>query len=177
MTMARKKVRGLDEALDEIFSDYEKALTVAMNYASDKAKKEIKDEAESCLDRYYYNYDPSQYERTEQLKNAFIPYKKVSRVRNEIVADVGMGYWPFMLDGLYTDGSKQWHPVDGWWILDNYLKGIHPRTDGSEFVGAPYIPVTDHESPEDHMKLYLEQYVNTFNNDILKSFADQIARG
>lgn len=174
--MAKGKVRGLDEALNELFANYEKSLTEAMKYAAKEAKREIKLEAESCLEQYYLNYEPTSYRRTENLLDAFRPYMDVRKVGSQIIADAGMGYWPIMLEGAYNDGSNQWRPVDGWWVLDNYLKGIHPATDGSSYIGAPYTPRFDGEdkSPNEIMRKYLEGYVDTFNNNVLISFAKQI---
>lgn len=182
--MAKKaKVRGIDEALDELFANYEESLMEAMKYAAKEARREIKLEAESCLGDYYSNYEPTSYERTRSLFDAFAlnvfnPYMKVERSGQEIVADAGVAYWPMMLDGLYDDGSNQWRPVDGWWILDNYLNGIHPATDGSSYIGAPYTPHFDgkDKSPNEVMRKYLEGYGKTFNNNLLKSFAKQITR-
>lgn len=174
--MARRKVRGLDEALNELFADYEKSLTEAMKYAAEKAKDDIEEKAKSCLWEYYESYDPRAYDRYGHLEDAFIPYMNVGRVGNSVEASVGMGYWPFMLDGIYNDGSNQWRPVEGWWVLDNYLKGIHPTTDGSTHIGAPYIPIFDAESPEDKMEGYLEKYIKTFSNNIKAGFAKQITR-
>lgn len=173
--MARKRVRGLNEALDELFADYEKSLTIAMKHAAEIAKEDIDWKARSCLHEYYENYDPRKYDRTYHLEDAFIPYMNVKRAGDSVEASVGMGYWPFMLDGVYNDGSNQWRPTDGWWVLDNYLKGIHPTTDGDEHVGAAYIPIFDSQSPDDKMESYLEKYVDTFNNNVLMSFAKQIS--
>lgn len=175
--MARRKVRGLDEALNELFADFEKSQTEAMKYAAKIAKDDIEEKAKSCLWEYYENYNPNSYDRTGNLESAFIPYMNVGRVGNGVEASVGMGYWPFMLDGVYNDGSNQWRPVEGWWVLDNYLRGIHPATDGSGYIGAPYTPKFDDKSPDDKMEDYLKNYIDTFSNNVLISFAKQIKRG
>lgn len=177
--MARTKVKGLDEAIDELFKDYEGALTKAMKYASKIAKKDIEEKAINCLEQYYENFQPGKgepnvYHRTENLINSFIPYMRVRTAKGKAVgAEVGMGYWPIMLDGVYS-GSKNWTPVDSDWVLDNYLKGIHPTTDGSTFPGAPYIPILDSVSPETKMEKFLENYRKTFDNNVLVYFAQQL---
>ena len=160
MDMAKARVRGLDKAIDELFKNYEGALTEAMKYASEKARDDIEFKAKSCLYEYYDNFqpgtgEPNIYERTDSLVNAFIPYMEITRDANNIIASVGMGYHASMLDGVYS-GSEKWTPVDGSWVLDNYLKGIHPTTDGSPLVGAPYIEVYDPVSPTQKMEEYLE---------------------
>jgi hypothetical protein len=118
--------------------------------------------------------------RDENLMRAFVPYNTVKRVGNEIVADVGMGYDASRLDGVYS-GSKKWTPVDGSWVLNNYLLGIHPATNGGIVAGqVEYFEYWDVDvgdrPPQAKMKDYLEQYKNTFNNNVLESFAKQIAR-
>ena len=181
--MARRaKVRGINEAIDEVFEDYRGALAKAMKEASKIAKEDIEWKAKSCLYEYYENFqpgigEPNWYERTGSLENSFIPYMKVAFHKNNpsIITSVGMGYWPFMLDGVYS-GSNQWSPVDGEWVLDNYLKGIHPTTDGSSYIGAPYLPVFDSVSPEEKMEKYLQDYVGTFKDNVLLSFVKQITR-
>lgn len=181
--MAKAKVKGVNEAIDEVFKDYKGALVKAMREASKIAKEEIKDKAISCLHEYYYNFEPNWYDRTGQLESAFIPYMRLtgSNTKKTITADVGMGYWSFMLDGVYS-GSNQWNPVDGEWVLENYLKGIHPTTDGSGYIGAPYTPVYDsmvikgEKSPEDKMNAYLEEYKTTFHDNVLLSFVKQVTR-
>ena len=180
MDMAKANVRGLDEAIDELFKNYEDALTEAMKYASKIAKDDIDFKAKSCLYEYYENFQPGKgepnvYERTDSLINAFIPYMDVVRVGEGIEASVGMGYWAFMLDGIYS-GSKNWTPVDGSWVLDNYLRGVHPTTDGSTYQGAPYFEVIDAVSPTTKMEEYLENYTKTFNKNVLISFAKQMSR-
>ncbi len=179
--MARKgKVRGLDEAINELFKDYEGALTEAMKYASEIAQDDIDFKAKSCLYEYYENFQPGKgepniYERTDSLVNSFVPYMGVKRVGNNIEASVGMGYHPSVLDGVYS-GSIKWTSVDGWWVLNNYLQGIHPTTDGSPLPGAEYFPVYDPISPDTKMEKYLNDYTKTFNNNVLASFAKQLMR-
>lgn len=163
----------LDQAIDKILENYEGALIAAMQHASEKAKDDIEIKAKSCLANYYGSYSPSIYGRTNRLESSFIPYLEIEQAGGHIRSSVGMGYWAFMLDGAYS-GSRNWTPVDGSWVLDNYLKGIHPRTDGSTYPGAPYIPVSS-ESPDSIMKEYLEKYVNKFDANVWKSFLSQIS--
>lgn len=181
MGMARKaKVKGLDKAINELFEDYEGALMKAMKYASKIAKKDIQEKAVYCLEQYYESFQPGKgepniYSRTENLMNSFVPYMRIvkSKEKRVIGTMVGMGYWAFMLDNVYS-GSKNWTPVDGEWVLENYLKGIHPTTDGSTFPGAPYTPVFDSISPETKMEEFLSDYQKTFDNNVLFSFAKQL---
>lgn len=180
MDMAKAKVRGLDKAIDELFKNYEGALIKAMTYASEIARDDIDFKAKSCLYEYYWNFqpethEPNVYDRTGRLENSFVPYMNIGRVGEGIEASVGMGYDASRLDGVYS-GSAKWTPVDGSWVLDNYLKGIHPTTDGSFLPGAEYIPIYDSISPDTKMEEYLNNYTTTFNNNVLVSFVKQLTR-
>ena len=173
--MAKGKVRNLDKAIDKLFKDYETALTKAMTYASEKAKDDIECKAKSCLWEYYDNYKPNVYGRTGTLEDAFVPYMDVKHIGEGIESSVGMGYDASRLEGVYN-GSQKWTPVDGSWVLENYLQGIHPTTDGSFLPGAPYMPVYDLISPNTKMEEYLNNYVKIFNDNVLTSFAKQLTR-
>jgi hypothetical protein len=162
-----------------VFKRYEKALTKAMQYAANEAEDDINFKAKSCLYEYYDNYDPNWYDRTDSLRRAFVPYKKVGTLKGEVVAGVGVIYDPSMLDGIYnSNGSEQYQPVNGEWVLLNYLNGIHPRTNGYPIWADEliYDPVVDLVSPDTKMKEYIEDYKKTFDKNVLLSFAKQIAR-
>ena len=177
--MAKAKVRGLEEEINRVFKNYEKALTKAMKYAADEAEFDIGFRARGCLDEYYENYDPNWYDRTNSLINAFVPVNEVKTINGEIVARAGMSYDPSRLDGAYnSNSSEQYQPVDSEWILRNYLQGIHPRTNGypvwaDELVYNPYI---DPVSPDTKMRDYIEKYKTTFDQNVLRSFVRQLTR-
>ena len=180
--MARAKVRGLEEEINRVFSRYESNLKKSMQEAADEAELDIRLEAESCLYRYYENYEPNWYHRTEGLINAFVPYSNVTKDKknNTLVATVGMSYDPSRLDGVYNrNSSPQYQPVDSAWVLSNYLAGIHPTTNGYPLYAdeLEYIEIRDPVSPDDHMDAFLQQYVKTFNNNVLKSFAKKVIKG
>lgn len=180
--MAKAKIRGLEEEINRVFSRYESNLKKSMQEAADEAEFDIRFEAESCLYRYYENYEPNWYHRTEGLINAFVPYNSVTKdtKNNTLVAVVGMGYDASRLDGLYSsNGSPQYQPVDSSWVLSNYLSGIHPTTNGYPLYADALkcIEIRDPVSPDNHMDAFLQQYVKTFNNNVLKSFANKVIKG
>ncbi len=180
--MGKAKVRGLEDEINRVFSRYKSNLKKAMQEAADEAEFDIRFKAESCLYQYYENFqpgvgEPNIYERTNTLINAFVPYNNVVSENNSIVASVGMGYDPSKLEGVYY-GSAKWSPVDGSWVLANYLAGIHPTTDGEVIPGAAqYIEIYDLVSPDEKMEAFLNEYVKTFNNNVLKSFANKVIKG
>jgi hypothetical protein len=173
-----KRNRTINEAINELMQNYESALKEAVEYASSKAVKDIYQESMNCLEAYYDAYEPTSYERTDYLWHAILPYaEQIKHTKDGLVSVVGVAYDPSRLDGIYN-GSKQYSPVDGAWVLDNYLRGVHPATDGSPIPGAAYYyEISDLVSPTDTMNTYLNKYATTtFQNNILVSFAKQIAR-
>lgn len=173
--MAKKT---LNAAIDELMKNYESALKEAVEYASNEAVKDIYGHAMNCLVEYYESYEPTSYERTDYLWHAILPYAEpIKHTEEGIVSAVGVAYDPSKLEGVYH-GSKQYSPADGTWILENYLSGIHPATDGSPIPGNVfYYEILDPVSPTEKMNDYLNRYATTtFHNNILVSFAKQIAR-
>ena len=177
------KAKTLDNAIDELMKNYTSALKEAVNYASGKAAEDIYKQAMNCLSEYYDNYDPTSYNRSDSLWHAIVPYCQIHDNEKEIISRVGVEYNPFMLE-TYVDGnpaysgSKAYDPVDSWYVVENYLEGIHPATNGSRDPdNVLYYEIRDPVSPTEKMEKYLDNYVSTtFHNNILISFAKQIQR-
>jgi len=169
--------RTLESAIDELMKNYESALKEAVEYASNEAVKDIYKESMSCLERYYDSYDPTSYERTDSLWRAIVPYLTIQQDKDKITSSVGVEYDAARIEGTYY-GSKRYRPTDSSWILDNYLRGVHPATDGNSKPGeAFYYENVDAISPTEHMTTYLNNYANTtFHKNIITSFAKQIKR-
>lgn len=185
--MAKAKVKGLDEELNRVFSRYKSNLKKAMQEAADKAELDIRLEAESCLQQYYNNFwpdthKPKQYRRTESLHDAFVPYNEIieDKQNNAWVVNVGMSYDSSRLVGAYHSEASQKtfeRPLHVW-VLENYLGGIHPYTNGYPLVGdtLEYFEMKDEISPEEHMKAFLEEYYKTFYENVVIALAKRVNR-
>jgi hypothetical protein len=122
----------------------------------------------SVLERYYENYMPSSYDRTDNLWRTAMPIANVTMHGNSIIGTVGVEYDPSVLDGAY-DGSKKYDSPDGSWVLENYLMGIHPATNGSRDPDTViYAPWQDAITPNDLLDKYLKWYKNKLNDNIDK---------
>jgi len=162
--------KTIDKAIDELLKDYENIIVKAAEYATDEVCKEVYQYAMSCLEAYYDNYDPSSYDRTDYLWHAILPYAEKPRiVGNNVVSTVGVEYDSSKLDKIYSsNASEQYQPVDGHWVLYNYLHGIHPTTNGGRSPEtAVYIQVIDDEAPWDKMRRYLK-------NDVPEKFKSNL---
>lgn len=178
--MAQKK--SLDAAIDELLKDYKTAITKSVEYASDRAVEDIWKYSLSCLEAYYDNYDPNRYDRTDSLWHAFVPYLKIKNNSKSITSTVGVEYDASVLDAYISsndayNGSKKYRPVDASWVIQNYLEGVHPATDGSSIPGgAIYFEIRDPVSPAQKMEQYLNDYIKTFDSNLLISLAAQVAK-
>ena len=56
--MAKAKIKGLDEAIEEVYKDYKNAIRIAAKEATEKAKNDLYSNAVSCLVAYYDDYEP-----------------------------------------------------------------------------------------------------------------------
>lgn len=176
-------VKTIEQAIDELIKDYENAIRKAVKYASDEAVKDIYNYSITCLEEYYENYEPSRYNRTDNLWRSILPYSESVDSGKEIISRVGVEYNPFILESYINGnpayvGSNSYGQVDTWYVIDNYLEGIHPATNGSRNPDTVfYYENIDAESPTDKMEKYLNNYASTtFNNNILISFARQITK-
>lgn len=147
-----KKNKSLDEALEkaveDLLKDEKKAMKGAIKFAKDEALKDFMAKAESCLMEYYNERSPESYDRTNSLKQSFLPYEKVVTKGDVVEGSVGVQYSARKLQeyieanqpksweredgslhgGYYGSRKDFFQPVDAAWVINNYLEGIHPTT-------------------------------------------------
>ena len=161
---------SLRAAMEQLAKNYKKVLQGAVQHASAEAQNDIYEKALSCLEEYYGSYSPRRYGRSGSLGNAFLPFMKMSGGGDFIVVNVGVEYDAGALTGVYS-ASKKYGTADPGWVLDNYLDGIHPTTDGSTVPGeAQYIPIYG-PSPTETMTAFLNEYGNTFEANVYSYLA------
>ena len=186
---------ALNNAIDDVLKDYKSAMKNAVKVAVEQAKEDFMSKAKTCLEEYYDNYDPTErYERTETLQYAFLPYTKLKYKNDKISGEVGVEYSPHVLsqfieaqepyiaeDGVKTYkhigyyGSRKHQPVDTWWVIDNYLRGVHPYTNGgTTSETAVYYEIYDAVSPDKKMKTFIKEYGKTFDANVLSSLLEQV---
>lgn len=167
-----QKSKTINDILQELSKDYKSVLHKAVQKATDTACEDIYKFSISCLERYYDNYIPSSYDRTDSLWHAIVPIAEVADNGNTITSTVGVEYDAGLLDayvasGDLYDGSAKYGKADGQWVIENYLMGIHPATDGSRTPGeAVYMPWQDTFSPHATTDKYLRLYKNKLNNNV-----------
>ena len=101
---------------------------------------------------------------------------KISSNGDYIVSAVGVEYSAAALEAYapssYNASKKYDGRVDTSWVIDNYLDGIHPTTDGSRIAGqAIYTEIIDAISPTQKMEEYLDEYGNVFANNVYSYLA------
>lgn len=189
--------KALSDALDDVLKDWKSSLGVAVEYAVKEAKQDYEEKAHSCLQEYYDYYDPTKrYTRTETLQHAFLPYMTIKYKKDKIEGEVGIEYSPELLEQFIGEpktfkdkdgitkishtgyyGSQKHQPVDAWWVIDNYLRGVHPVTNGG------YTPETSvyHEeidpiSPNEKMEAFRVTYGKNFDENILLGLLAQVSK-
>ena len=180
-------------AIDELLKDGKTFMKEAIDFAVQQAKKDLMIKAKTCLQEYYDNYEPTRYERTETLQYAFLPYLHMTQQGDKISGQVGVEYDPSMLEAMMPDpvfrknsgkikhegyyGSSNYQPVDTEWVLDNYLRGIHPVTNGGTTSDTTvYYEIFDDMSPNQKMEKYISNYNQTFDTNVLFGMLAQIAK-
>ena len=177
------KTEGLNSAINKLRKNYKRVLNGAVKYATEEAKKDIYNHALTCLEEYYDNYLPTSYERSESLIYSFLPYTNIRQSNDCIISIVGIEYNAGLL-GSYADisysASKKYGTVNYEWVIDNYLDGIHPVTNGypkkkgtNEVV---YYEITDSKSPTEKMEEYLTEYAKKYAENVYSYLAAYIMK-
>lgn len=160
--------RTVTDILQELKKDYKRVLLKAVEQATNTACEDVYKFSMSVLERYYDNYMPSRYDRTDNLWRTATPIAEVKDNGDIIVGTFGVAYNPSVLDGVYYGSDKYGHP-DSSWVLENFLMGIHPRTDGSRIPGGGNYEQEkwiDPTSPDEYLKKYLGSYRTKFENNV-----------
>lgn len=165
--------RTVTDILQELKKDYKSVLLQAVKQATDTACEDTYKFSMSVLDRYYENYIPSSYDRTDSLQKATVPIAEVKDYGDIIVSTFGVRYDADILESFaastYYDASSKYGNVDGGWVIENYLLGIHPRTDGSQTPGGGNYELEkwiDPISPDEYLKKYLPIRKVKLENDV-----------
>lgn len=95
--------------------------------------------------------------RTDSLKHSFVSSYNVERKQKNVICEIGIKYSPSALKN-YVDSNNIFEytpsnnvlktkrrPLEEW-IINNFLEGRHPYTDGSSEPGTPVHYVQDPES-------------------------------
>lgn len=169
MVMAQN--RTINDILQELKKDYQKVLLKAVEQATDIGCQDVYKFSMSVLEQYYESYIPSRYERTDSLQMATLPISEVKFLGNNIISTFGIEYDADILKSFaapsYYDASNKYGNVDGDWVIQNYLMGIHPATNGSSDPDTVvYVPWQDAIAPDRRLKQYLKLYRSKFNENI-----------
>lgn len=172
--MAKKSI--IEKAVDKLYKDWDTAQKKAAEEALEKAKNDIYANAVSCLVLYYEDYNPHSYDRTYNLINCFEPYANLVKTKDGYKCEVGV---EFKAENIIYNGSKKWRPTDSQWIIDNFLKGVHTRTNGLSIPGLDieyyeYQEIQGQHVPQDIMQNFINNYNDVFYDNMRFSMIKQI---
>lgn len=135
-----------DQVLNDIINDWRSIAKEAIENTAKRLQKDILKEADDYLMKYYKNYMPKSYKRTNSLKHAIFPYWADKSNHDKFSIEIGVRYDSSALQNIYKSNSKYHISGDKWisrtqgdfnfksgdngipepdWILDNFLKGEH----------------------------------------------------
>lgn len=168
-------VNSPEEALADMKKRGEAALQKAISKVADVGAKDVYQFSISCIDQYYANYSPSIYDRTYQLYNTVSPVCEVSSGGDSASAKIGvrfdagaLGWHSHRTFWGWEEGIANGHSAD---ILNDFLDGIHPMTDGSPLPGAASFVVQDGTSTDSLLDRYLRLYLRKMEQLVKSYFA------
>lgn len=143
------------------------------HYYSRKPKKRLKTKSNG---KKYKNGAKNRwvtsYKRTKSLQHSFLSFYSVKQKPQHVVCEIGVAYSPSALqqyvesNDIYAyKGSKRGKDERQWvwadWVINNFLEGKHPYTDGSSEPGTPVQYYQDSKSllQEEGMKSMFNAYV------------------
>jgi hypothetical protein len=175
--------RTIEEAAEEVFKDCKKAAIKAAQEASKKAMDDLYAMTVSCLRTYYNEYQPTGYSRTYHLIDSFVPYVNDVKVDGDtLICSGGVEFDPSRIAGIYHASQNltgiERIPLEEW-IIDNFLAGIHPRTNGSPMPGGGEYESSKFQSdfvPGVEIQKYIDNYDETFDRNFYRAVGKQILR-
>lgn len=168
--------KTLDDAIRDNAEDFKKKMIRAAKRATKEAMREINNNALSCLQEYYNEYDPTSYRRTDSLRHAIFPTYFVVEDGNDMLCEAGIEFDSTLLDAYVAgepayDASNKYVIVDTDWVIVNFLNGVHPRTNGASIPDeVEYMPKTFLPSPNEKLQNHIDTYRDKFNSALYKYF-------
>lgn len=180
--MAQKLDKEIDKAIGKMMKEYNKAAINAAQFATKQVMKDFINEAFNGLERYYSDYKPKSYNRTYTLAECIVPFSEISSGNDSINCVMRINYDSTRLadyyDYDYGDGKPsrfyrgqnvpgkiipdEYNPINEF-IMNNFLEGIHPTTDGSSSINAEYIKI---------QKTGIEHLIDKYVRHMESDFAD-----
>lgn len=171
--------KAIDKAINKVNKKYDEAMRKAVEEAVKQGKKDLHANAVSCLLAYYDDYTPTSYNRTYQLIDCIVPYSEpIVKTNDGYECDFGID---FDENAITYNGSSEYRPADSGWIIDNFLLGLHPRTNGLREPGLPkefydFEFIQGAHVPQDIMAKFREDYRDVYYNNIHKNMAKYVLK-
>ena len=172
--------KNIDDIFESIIQDSQSIVTAAFENAAKKAQADIIKESYRQLAKYYANYKPKMYKRTKRLHKAITPVFLNKSNNNEILFEVGVEYDSNKLKGFYR--SNSWYHKSGtewfgredpyfdfdsqnngipepWWIMNNFLEGIHPWGQVDSESASSLMEEFFDTTLRDHVNMYVSEAI------------------
>ena len=184
------KVNSLSDAIQNMIDDVERATAFAGVFLKNKVQSDFENAAKTSVDKYYSykNGYYTKYGRQYRLYKVYDVKTDVYREKDNIVISTGVYMDSDKLEGLYHsnsslhNGSGPWESggdVDEKYVFENFIRGIHPWTNGWPLTSATqlmYDEIKSKPSPDNYLNKYVDKYVDVYFNKHIQKTMDGLLK-
>ena len=164
--------KTLEDAIQGMINDVQKATTAAALLTKDQVKKDFENAAKESVDKYY-EYVNGSYTRGERQYNLYKIYKVnvgISKGKDSIIISSNILMNSDVLEGVYHSNSSKHNGGGSWssggdvdanYVFKNFIYGHHPWTNGWPTSGAEdleYKLITKRPTPNSFLNNYIDSY-------------------
>lgn len=170
------KGNSLSDAIQVLIDNVEGAAYTAGLLANQKMQKDFEEMAKGTVDKYY-EYKRGQYTKYGRQHNLYNIYKvttSIKQTKKAVKLEVNLNFDPGKLEGLYhSNASELWEDVDGTYVFQNFMYGVHPWTNGWPFSGKSELRYREIRSMP-RVETTIRKYKNAYGDKYFKGYVDQI---
>lgn len=176
--------KTLSDAIQKLIDNVEDVAVVSANLVKDKMQKDFEKMAEGTVDKYY-EYQKGYYTKHGRKHNLYKTYSvdiSLIKTKKRIDFDLSLKYDPDVLEGLYhSNASETWADVQADYVLENFLGGYHPWTNGwplftdkplqyKEIKGSPSVKKTFNQYKKTYGDKYFSKYMDKVFMQLIKVY-------
>lgn len=176
--------KTLSDAIQMLIDNVQEAAETTALLVQDKMKKDFEEMAKGTVDKYY-EYKKGYYTKHGRKHNLYKVYSVTSNIektKKKISIDLRLRYDSDVLEGLYhSNASDIWEDVEADYVLENFLGGFHPWTNGwplftnkplqyKEIKASPKVSTTVKKYMKTYGDKYFSKYVDTILMQLIKVY-------
>lgn len=167
---------SLADAIQVVIDNVETAAVTAGNLANQKMQQDFTEMAKGTVDSYYeyINGQYTRYGRTHSLYNIYKVTTSMKKTKSAVNLEVNLNLDPGKLEGIYhSNASKKWANVDGMYVFENFMEGVHPWTNGWPLSGAAELEYKEIKASP-NVERTIKKYKKAYGDKYFKPYMDKI---